>query len=415
VSIFFRACPDAETHASPRAERGLTRGVPSTPMSHEKAIVYSVVIIAALSLGVILFLLQAIILPFLFALIAMYLLQPLVDWLSRPRSLAGIFCALPRFARRRPRQISQEMEPLLPPSQETLISDEPSHVSVLKRALRWEFQFMPRVVAVFLALAVVLSLWAACGAFVYGSLKALQYKLPLYERGAMAVFDEVSVWLDALNIDLEDAFVPWAIRYAQSAAPDFLAALSGWLEQGLVVLIFLVYLLLTPSNDEPSIWTDVNDSVRTFILLKGALSAVLGAIVAATLWSLGVECAAVFGLVTLFSNFVPNVGALVAVAAPFPLVVFDPRLTGQTQILAFVLPFLCHFIFGNCVEPAVLGDRFELHPVIVLLSLVFWALLWGVAGMILAVPIMAVLRIVLLGIDSEHSRRMVAILERFEI
>lgn len=381
-------------------------------MSHEKAIVYSVVIIAALCFGIILFLLQNIILPFLFALIAMYVLQPIVDWLSKKRSIASICGSVPRL-RRRHRQVSQEMEPLLPVSEETLISDDPDQ-SCARRIKYYEFRIIPRFVAVVLAIALVLSLMACAGLFVYNSLKALQSKLPMYEKGALDTFDAISEQLARVDIDLEDSFVPWAIRYLQSAAPDFVTAISGYVEKGLIILIFLIYLLLSPSTQEESIWSEVNESVRTFIILKGAISVVLGMIITTTLWSLGVECSMVFGLITTFCNFIPNVGALFAVFAPFPLVVFDPRLTYQAQVLAFVLPFMWHFIFGNCVEPSVLGDRFELHPVIVLLSLVFWALLWGVAGMILAVPIMAVLRIVLLGIDSEHSRKLVAVLERFE-
>eukprot|EP00668_Euglena_longa_P011815 GGOE01014235.1.p1 GENE.GGOE01014235.1~~GGOE01014235.1.p1 ORF type:complete len:384 (-),score=122.24 GGOE01014235.1:177-1328(-) len=381
------------------------------PVSHERAIVYSVVIIAALCFGIILFLLQTIILPFLFALIAMYLLQPLVDWLSKKRSLATMTCKLPRV-RPIPRQVSQEMEPLLPVSEETVL---PENESLSHRLLYCEFRLIPRFVAVFLAIAVVLGIGACCGLFVYTSLKSLQSQVPLYERGAVVAFDRLSELFSTFDIDLEDSFVPWAIQYAQSAAPDFLTAVSGFVEKGLIILIFLIYLLLTPSeNEEPSIWTEVNESVRTFIVLKGAISAVLGVLVATTLWYLGVQCAMVFGLITLFCNFIPNVGALFAVFAPSPLVVFDPRLGVQAQVMAFAIPFLWHFLFGNCVEPAVLGDRFELHPVVVLLSLVFWALLWGVAGMILAVPIMAVMRIVLLGVDSEYSEKLVGILERFE-
>jgi AI-2 transport protein TqsA len=49
---------------------------------------------------------------------------------------------------------------------------------------------------------------------------------------------------------------------------------------------------------------------------------------------------------------------------------------------------------GNFIEPRLMGRGLELHPVVVLLALAFWGLLWGVAGMVLAVPIVALLRIV---------------------
>ena len=49
-------------------------------------------------------------------------------------------------------------------------------------------------------------------------------------------------------------------------------------------------------------------------------------------------------------------------------------------------------VVGNIVEPHIFGDSLELHLIVVLLSLAFWAVLWGVAGMILAVPLIAVMR-----------------------
>ena len=59
-----------------------------------------------------------------------------------------------------------------------------------------------------------------------------------------------------------------------------------------------------------------------------------------------------------------------------------------------IIPGLVHFLVGNVVEPAIFGHSMELHPVVVLLSLTLWYALWGVTGAILAVPIVAVLRIV---------------------
>ena len=56
-------------------------------------------------------------------------------------------------------------------------------------------------------------------------------------------------------------------------------------------------------------------------------------------------------------------------------------------------------IIGNVVEPKLLGDSLELHPITVLLSLIFWGMLWGLPGMLLAAPITAVLKILLESLD----------------
>ena len=68
-------------------------------------------------------------------------------------------------------------------------------------------------------------------------------------------------------------------------------------------------------------------------------------------------------------------------------------------------------VVGNVVEPALFGSSLELHPVVVLLSLAFWFLVWGSAGAILSVPITAVVRIVLLHLDGPYARACLALLE----
>jgi AI-2 transport protein TqsA len=52
-------------------------------------------------------------------------------------------------------------------------------------------------------------------------------------------------------------------------------------------------------------------------------------------------------------------------------------------------------VIGNGIEPKIMGEGLELHPVTVVLALVFWGLIWGPVGMLLAAPITAVLRVIL--------------------
>ena len=64
-------------------------------------------------------------------------------------------------------------------------------------------------------------------------------------------------------------------------------------------------------------------------------------------------------------------------------------------LAAVAIPGAIHMTIGNFVAPKMMGRGMELHPVTVLLSLAFWGLLWGIIGMVLAMPIVATLRIVL--------------------
>ena len=67
--------------------------------------------------------------------------------------------------------------------------------------------------------------------------------------------------------------------------------------------------------------------------------------------------------------------------------------------LAIILPGTVQMVVGNVIEPKLLGDSLELHPITVLLSLIFWGIIWGIPGMLLAAPITAVLKILLENIE----------------
>jgi len=92
-------------------------------------------------------------------------------------------------------------------------------------------------------------------------------------------------------------------------------------------------------------------------------------------------------------NFIPSIGSIVATLLPLPVVLVSPDVSGLTIILALVLPGAVQMFIGNVVEPKVMGDELDLHPVTILLSLMIWGAIWGIVGMLLATPIVAVMKI----------------------
>jgi len=68
-------------------------------------------------------------------------------------------------------------------------------------------------------------------------------------------------------------------------------------------------------------------------------------------------------------------------------------------LLAILLPGTLQMTIGNVIEPKLMGDELKLHPITILMSLAIWGLLWGAIGMLLAVPITAIVRIVLTQFD----------------
>jgi len=97
--------------------------------------------------------------------------------------------------------------------------------------------------------------------------------------------------------------------------------------------------------------------------------------------------------------FIPTIGSIVATVIPAPVVLLQFGFGWQLWIILAV-SMAIQFTIGNVVEPKLLGERMDLHPITVLLFLMFWGLVWGLPGMFLAVPITAVLKIILSRIDT---------------
>ncbi len=194
------------------------------------------------------------------------------------------------------------------------------------------------------------------------------------------------------------------------------------LSSGLLVMIFLFFLLLGGSDVEipdNNIWHEIDAQVRQYIVAKTVISAITGLAFGAVLWVFGVPLAFVLGMLAFLLNFIPNLGPIIASLLPVPLVWMgaesswvarqaiidaggDPGmdLTLVKAITVVVLASCVQFVSGNIVEPKIMGNQFRLHPIAILLSLMFWYMIWGLVGAFLAVPITSALKVMFAELES---------------
>lgn len=179
---------------------------------------------------------------------------------------------------------------------------------------------------------------------------------------------------------------------------SLLGALTELLALGALVVVFMIFILLGRRGPPPSptsLLGEIEMRVRRYLVRLVGLSALTGLLVGVVLAALGVEFALVFGFLAFLFNFVPNVGAIVATLLPVPVILLSPKLSGTEQVLAVALPGVIQFVLGSLVQPRFFGSALHLHPVTVLLALIFFGMIWGVIGAFLAMPIAAVVRIAL--------------------
>ena len=181
---------------------------------------------------------------------------------------------------------------------------------------------------------------------------------------------------------------------------SFLGAITNsliyLLSQSTVVVIFLMFLLFGADSDPkelPAVLRDIDHKIKNYILVKTLLSVVTGTFVGLFLYFLGIELALVFGMMAILLNYIPTVGSLIATMLPIPVVLVSPDVSSGEAVLAILVPGIIQFLIGNILEPKLVGNRLNLSPVMILLSLAIWSSLWGGVGALLAVPITAVIQI----------------------
>jgi len=147
------------------------------------------------------------------------------------------------------------------------------------------------------------------------------------------------------------------------------------------------------------VYAHMDHQIRRYIAIKVAVSALTGILIWGSLKLIDLELAALFGMLAFVLNFIPNIGSVISTLLPIPIAAAQFQ-SPWPIIFVVAVPGTIQMIVGNVLEPKVMGERLNLHPITVLLALSFWGLLWGVAGMFLAVPLTGILRIILMQFET---------------
>jgi len=144
---------------------------------------------------------------------------------------------------------------------------------------------------------------------------------------------------------------------------------------------------------------DIERKVSRYLLTITVINAGLGIAVAMVLYLIGVPKFFVWGLIAFLLNFLPYVGAIIGVllVGVYTLIAVDPIATAAIAMVGY---FACTTIEGQFVTPMVLGRRLELNTVAVFITVVFWGWLWGIAGALMAVPFLVLVKVVCDNVSS---------------
>ncbi|WDI40353.1 AI-2E family transporter [Bremerella sp. P1] len=192
--------------------------------------------------------------------------------------------------------------------------------------------------------------------------------------------------------DMISEFIHDTVRFALGKLTE---SMGYVIQTSTMVVIFLFFLLLGSSQATlpENTWQEIDTKIREYILTKSLISFFTGIAFGFVLWLFDIPLAAVFALLAFLFNFIPNIGPILACLLPLPLILLDPEMTWWEMTLVISLSSAVQIVSGNVIEPRMMGDSFDVHPIAILLALMFWSLIWGMIGMFLAVPITAIMKI----------------------
>jgi AI-2 transport protein TqsA len=262
-----------------------------------------------------------------------------------------------------------------------------------------------------IAAAAVLGL----AALIYGNLVDLRSDLPRLIDRARQLVEGLRNWgrghlpawapepapeTDVVGADTATRLKALVARLVNTAA--------GFLGEALVVGFYLIFLLLEaphfPARVRAGFCAEqaervlgvvgsINRAMAAYLRAKVLSSLVTALPVVVILWAFGVPFPVMWGVLAFVGNFIPFVGTLVALVFPVLLAFLELEPTWR-PLTVLVLLILAQFVTNNVVEPRLTAHAVDLSPLVVLMALAFWSLCWGMVGMVLAVPLTVMIKVV---------------------
>jgi AI-2 transport protein TqsA len=290
------------------------------------------------------------------------------------------------------------------------------------RPMLWmQSKRVPSFVAALVIVSVIMSILAILGAIVGTSVADFTAALPTYqERLDMIIQGAFGFVAERLDGDeslqnLRDMIDPgWAMGLAAS----ILNGLKDVLTNVFLIFFTMIFILLEASTAEVKVQaafgrsTDSLQRPRIFLAnlgrylgIKTLVSLMTGLLAGLLTWTIGVDFPLLWAMLAFLLNYVPTIGSIIAAV---PAVLLALVQLGPAEASATALGFVgLNIIFGNFLEPRLMGYGVGISPLVVFLGLIFWGFVFGPVGMLLSVPLTMTLK---LGLENDERTRWIAIL-----
>ncbi|UVI40547.1 AI-2E family transporter [Qipengyuania spongiae] len=272
---------------------------------------------------------------------------------------------------------------------------------------------LPNVLASLVALLIFFAVLVAALALILQPAISLFDELPDLMRGIGRRFSELRDqfgWLAQLNAELGELMRRSGQQEVVLAGPSLLEELA-FATPSVVIEVILTFLMtffmvearirlrqhllfgrtsFGTSIKAARVMREVQDRVAAYILTVSVINAGVGVIVALGAWALGVDAPIMWGGLAAILNFIPYIGptVMIGLLGLFGIGTTDALILGLIPAAAYLG---LHTVEANVVTPSILGARFTMNPVMILIALSYFSWIWGFTGALLSVPILLTL------------------------
>jgi len=272
---------------------------------------------------------------------------------------------------------------------------------------------IPRFFSILIIVIIIVAGMYIFGMVLFTSGRMIVAQLPNYEDRFIEIYNWVADLFDLPNDeDLNLWQNLWGQEGIRNFVRDFTISSSNtflkFLSSAVLVVLFIVFILMEAGFIKRKlilafenrieridrIGNDVIAQVTRYLTAKFLFSLANGVIYAVGFSLVRLDFAIVWGVIQFLMNFIPTLGSIAAGVgiSLFALIQFWPDPGPIIIVIAIILGV--NLILSNILDPKIIGDHVGLSPLIILVSLSIWGYVWGFAGMLLAVPMTVIIKII---------------------
>ena len=280
---------------------------------------------------------------------------------------------------------------------------------------------VPAILAALIIVMFVMLILTILGAIVGTSIADFTAALPAYQaRLDVIVQGFVNFVGERFNTDdsfrnIGDMIDP---GWAMGLVANILNGLTDVLKNVFLIFFTMIFILLEASTVETKVEAAFGRTTRSlqrqrkfladlgrYLGIKTIVSLATGLAAGLLTWAIGLDFPLLWAMLAFLLNYVPTIGSIIAA---FPAILMAIVQLGFGEASATAIGFVAiNVVFGNFIEPRLMGYGVGISPLVVFIGLVIWGFVFGPVGMLLSVPLTMTLK---LALESDPRTRWIAIL-----